>query len=79
MIVLVFLIYVQWLWIMKDSERVLKVCPFCGGYARFVEDERFSMKPETFSKWHVMCMKCRVRTPQSANIPTAMKIWNERI
>lgn len=62
---------------MKDIERVLKKCPFCGGYARFFEDMRFHEKPDSFPKWYVMCAECNVRTP-TANRTLVMKMWNER-
>ena len=62
---------------MKDNERVLKRCPFCGNYARFNEDMRFHEKNENFPKWFVICNGCNVRTP-TANIQTVMRIWNKR-
>lgn len=62
---------------MKDNERVLKKCPFCGGYARFCEDMRFHEKKDSFPKWYVMCMGCNIRTPV-ADRTLVMKMWNER-
>ena len=62
---------------MKDNERVLKKCPFCGGCARFCEDMRFHEKKDSFPKWYVMCMGCNIRTPV-ADRTFVMKMWNER-
>ena len=62
---------------MKDNERVLKKCPFCGGYARFCEDMRFHEKKDSFPKWYVMCVGCNIRTPV-ADRTLVMKMWNER-
>ena len=62
---------------MKDNERVLKKCPFCGGYARFCEDMRFHEKRDSFPKWYVMCMGCNIRTPV-ADRTLVIKMWNER-
>ena len=62
---------------MKDNERVLKKCPFCGGYARFCEDMRFHEKKDSFPKWYVMCVGCNIRTPV-ADRTLVMKMWNKR-
>ena len=58
--------------------RVLKECPFCGGYARFCEDIRFREKSNEFPKWYVICDGCNIRTA-IANRTTVMKMWNRRV
>lgn len=63
--------------IMKEKDRVLKKCPFCGGYARFGEDMRFHEKSQNFPKWYVLCNDCGIRT-ETATIPLVMKMWNQR-
>ena len=60
------------------SKRVLKQCPFCGGNARVIEDERFKQQNHDFPKWAVICFGCGVRTP-IADMATAVKIWNRRV
>lgn len=55
------------------SERVLKQCPFCGGYARFCEDMRLREKPDGFPKWYVRCNDCGIRTV-TTDRTTAMKM-----
>ena len=59
------------------SERVLKPCPFCGGFSRVLQDERFKKKSHDFPKWVIVCMGCGVRTP-IAEMSTVVKIWNRR-
>ena len=63
------------------EDRVLKQCPFCGEYAMYMEDERFSninmFNPRYFPKWYVQCTGCGVHTP-IADIPTVTEIWNKR-
>ncbi len=57
--------------------RVLKPCPFCGGDAHVMEDERFKQQNHGFPKWAVICFGCGVRTP-IVDMTTAVKIWNRR-
>ena len=63
---------------MKDNERVLKKCPFCGGYAMFCEDMRFHEKKDSFPKWYIQCSECGIRT-QVATIEMVKKMWNNRV
>ena len=62
---------------MKDEERVLKKCPFCGSYARFHEDRRFEDKRDDFPKWYISCNFCNIYTP-TATREIVMKMWNRR-
>lgn len=55
----------------------LKTCPFCGGFARAFQDERFKKKNHDFPKWAVICLGCGARTP-IVDMATAVKIWNRR-
>lgn len=60
------------------SKRVLKPCPFCGGNARVMEDERFKEQRHDFPKWAILCMGCGVRTP-TADMAYVVKVWNRRM
>ena len=62
----------------SDGERVLKPCPFCGGYAQVGEDMRFASKPYDFPKWYVFCRECAVQTP-IASIKMVVERWNKRV
>ena len=59
------------------SKRELKPCPFCGGHAHVMEDERFKQQNHDFPKWAIICFGCGVRTP-IVDMATAVKIWNRR-
>lgn len=60
------------------SERVLKSCPFCDGFARVLQDERLKKKNHDFPKWYITCQECGVKTP-IAEMSTVVKIWNRRV
>ena len=60
------------------SERMLKPCPCCGGFAHVLQDERFKEKNHDFPKWYIICQGCGVQTP-IAEMSTVVKIWNRRV
>lgn len=60
------------------NENVLKECPFCGGNAKIIMDNRFENKSYNFPKWFIQCQQCGIRTT-TAKIDYVVKKWNSRI
>lgn len=57
--------------------KAIKLCPFCGGVAHVMEDQRFAYEPYDFPKWYIQCKGCGVRTPV-AKIEQLVLLWNKR-
>lgn len=48
----------------------LKPCPCCGGKAQSIVTENFN---------YVICVECRLRTPDCVTEKQAAEIWNRRV
>ena len=56
---------------MKDNERVLKKCPFCGG------KPYLEMTYDFMDEWEVFCQKCFV-SMRKRGIKNTIEAWNKR-
>ena len=54
----------------------LKVCPFCGGKARF--GQRLNLEKAAFEIW-IFCTACKASTGLSTIRAEVVRAWNRRL
>ena len=59
------------------SEIKLKLCPFCGGVAKFVLGEQYREEFKQSNDW-IQCSSCGVETPYFDTPEEAAEAWNRR-
>lgn len=57
----------------------LKLCPCCGGKAKVLHYETYTIDFASMYKHYAICLKCKANTDLKASIEDAIEAWNRRV